>query len=216
VRLVIFELDGTITRGDTLLPYVAGFLAQRPWRLWRLLRATPAALLFALGRIDRGELKSRLLRVTLRGHSHAELEYWNARFVPRLLAGGVRRQALAALEDHRRAGDVLVLMSASPDLYVPAIGRELGFGKVISTGVRWQQDRLSGELTTPNRRGAEKLRCLEELQRAHPGLPTLAYGNAASDLPHLVATDVPRLVNASRPTRRKAARQGVTLYAHWH
>ena len=216
MRLVVFDLDGTITRSDTLLPYVAGYLARTPWRLLRLLGVVPALILYLLRRIDRGELKAALMRRTLGGESRAALDAWGVRFVERLLSGGVRRQALSAIEAHRRAGDLLVLMSASPDLYVPAIGRALGFSESVCTGVRWDGDRLNGDLATPNRRGEEKSRCLEVLKREHPGLPTLAYGNSSSDLPHLRLADEPRLVNASIGARRKAARAGITLYAHWH
>ena len=54
-------------------------------------------------------------------------------------------------------------MSASVDFYVPEFGRQLGFDHVISTGVAWNGDRLDGTLTTPNRRGEEKARCLRAL-----------------------------------------------------
>jgi phosphatidylglycerophosphatase C len=216
VRLVVFDLDGTITRSDTLLPYVAGYLARTPWRLLRLLAVMPALLLHLLGRIDRGALKAALLRHTLGGETRAALDAWSTQFVARLLTTGVRREAMSAIDAHRRAGDRLVLMSASPDLYVPAIGRELGFSESVSTGVRWDGERLNGSLATPNRRGEEKSRCLEGLKREYPGLRTVAYGNSASDLPHLRLVDEPRLVNASPWAVRKAARAGITLYAHWH
>ncbi len=57
----------------------------------------------------------------------------------------------------------LVLMSASVDFYVPEFGRQLGFDQVISTGVAWNGELLDGTLTTPNRRGDEKARCLRAL-----------------------------------------------------
>ncbi len=208
-RLVVFDLDGTITRRDTLLPYVAGLLAKRPWRLPRLLRVAPALLAYGLGRIDRGELKARLLRATLRGRTRTELDAWTAQFVPRLLDRGMRADALRALEDHRRAGDILVLLTASPDLYAPSIAAALRFDEVICTGLVWNGDRLDGALATANRRGAEKARCLKELASRHRGLRTVAYGNDAADLEHLRETDEPLLVCGSRAARRLARRAGI-------
>ena len=76
----------------------------------------------------------------------------------------------------------LVLMSASPDLYVPEIGRRLGFAETICTGVRWNGDRFDGALTTPNRQGAEKARCFTALRARYPGVPTVAYANSAQRL----------------------------------
>ncbi|HEV3181359.1 MAG TPA: HAD-IB family hydrolase [Steroidobacteraceae bacterium] len=204
--LALFDLDGTLTRHDTLLPYLAGFLRQHPERLARLPLAFAAAAGFAIGRADRGALKSAAIRAVLGGRTRAELAAWTGEFVPRLLAHGMRADALAALEAHRRAGDFLVLLSASPDLYVPAIGRALGFADTVCTGVGWDGERLTGRLTTPNWRGPEKARAVAALRRAHPGLEVIAYGNAASDLEHLSLADRATLVNGSARARRAAAR----------
>jgi phosphatidylglycerophosphatase C len=164
---------------------------------------------------DRGALKSSWIRAVLGGVSRGEIEAWTARFVPQLLRDGIHADARAAITAHRDAGDHLVLLSASPDIYVPAIGQALGFAEVVCTGVAWDGERLSGELTTPNRRGAEKVRCLEALQREHPQLPIVAYGNATSDLAHLTLADRGVLVNGSARARRRAAELGVAC-AMWH
>jgi phosphatidylglycerophosphatase C len=160
---------------------------------------------FALGRADRGAVKSAAIGAVLGGRTRQEIEAWTGEFVPRLLAHGMHADALAALEDHRRRGDRLVLLSASPDLYVPAIGRALGFAETVCTGVAWEGERLSGRLTTPNRRGAEKARVLRALRREHPGLEVVAYGNAMGDLEHLALANRAVLVNGSAGARRAAA-----------
>jgi len=209
VNLAVFDLDGTITRHDTLFPYVWGFLKRRPWRCPGLLFVLPTLVQFALKRADHGQLKSALIRATLRGCTRAEIDAWTARFVPNLLAHGLFADALDRIAAHCAQGDRLVLMSASTDLYVPAIARELGFAEVVCTGVRWNGDRLSGELTTPNRRGAEKAHCLRDLRAHHPGLATTAYGNARSDLEHLRLADKAVLVNGTGRARREAARDGI-------
>jgi phosphoserine phosphatase len=159
---------------------------------------------------DRGELKSALLRAVLGGATRAEVEVWTAQFASWLLRRGVRADALETITRHRRNGDVLALLSASVDLYVPAIGRSLGFSEIVCTGVRWDGDRLAGTLTTANRRGAEKIFCLAQLRARHPNLPVTAYGNSASDLEHLRLVERPVLVNGSWRTRRAAAREGIT------
>ena len=206
--LALFDLDGTITRHDTLAQYLWGYLRRHPGRLARLPQVLPALGRFVLGH-DRGALKSAWIRLILGGCTRTELEAWTACFVPRLIANGVLAEARAAIEAHRSAGDLLVLMSASPDLYVPAIGRALGFEQTVCTGVAWSGERLAGQLTTPNRRGAEKLRCLEALRAQYPQLPIVAYGNAASDLEHLARAERGVLVNGSPGARRRAVHLGI-------
>jgi phosphatidylglycerophosphatase C len=172
-------------------------------------------LLFVLGRRDHGQVKAAFIRSTLRGRTRSEVAAWTARFVPSVLERGVFADALSRIAQHRKEGARLVLMSASTDLYVPAIGAALGFDEVICTGVEWNGDRLDGNLTTPNRRGTEKTRCFEALRRAHPGLTTAAYGNTASDLDHMRLADQPLLVNASGRAQREARRLGIPCAARW-
>lgn len=207
--LALFDLDGTITRRDTLLPYVTGFLLRHPARLVRLPRVLPVLAQYLCGRADRGELKSALVRATLGGCTHTEADAWTSQFASQLLRRGLRADALSAIAEHRRRGDVLALLSASVDLYVPAIGRSLGFGEILCTGLQWNGDRLVGTLATANRRGAEKVFCLAQLRIRHPGLPVTGYGNSLSDLEHLKLVERPVLVNGSWRARRAAAREGI-------
>ena len=46
MSIAIFDLDGTITRHDTLFPLVLRWLARRPWQLMRLVLVVPAAARF--------------------------------------------------------------------------------------------------------------------------------------------------------------------------
>jgi phosphatidylglycerophosphatase C len=174
----------------------------------------PALLRFARHR-DRGDLKAAFIRAWLGGCTRAELDAWTTRFVPRLIEHGVWPDALACLARHRAQGDVLTLMSASVDLYVPAIARALGFAEVLCTPLRWQGEYLDGALAGPNCRGAEKARALKGLRARYPGLRVTAYGNAASDLGHLCVADRGVLVNGNRRTRRAAEGLGLTCL-EWH
>jgi phosphatidylglycerophosphatase C len=214
VQLAVFDLDGTITRRDTLLPYVMGFPTSALRKLLGLLVFLGPLLLFAIGKRDHGQLKSAFIRSILGGETRSRIEAWTAQFVPALLKRGLFAAALSEIARHKQNGARLVLMSASTDLYVPAIATALDFDEVICTGVRWNGDRLDGHLSTPNRRGTEKTRCFEALRTTYPDLKTAAYGNAASDLDHLRLADQPLLVNATPSARRAAAKLGIP-HANW-
>jgi len=214
VQLAVFDLDGTITRRDTLLPYVMCFPMSPFRKLWGLLVFLGPLLLFVLGRRDHGQLKGAFIHSVLGAQTRSRIEHWTARFVPALLQRGVFADALTRIAQHKQEGARLVLMSASTDLYVPAIGTALGFDEVICTGVRWNGDRLDGHLSTPNRRGPEKALRFEALRQAHPGLTTAAYGNAGSDLDHLQLANHPLLINPPTPARHQAAKLAIPC-AHW-
>lgn len=194
--LAIFDLDGTITRHDTMWPFVSGFLLRHPARWWRLPLCLLPLLKHFLSDRDRGVLKSAVLRLTLGGVTRADLDRWATRYARRLLVTGLFGEALESILMLRKAQTRLVLLSASPDLYVPLIARALGFDECICTEVRWRADgRLDGALMSANRRGAEKTRCVRELlAREQPSL-SQAYGNDRADLEHLALVSAGIYVN---------------------
>ena len=199
VRVAVFDLDGTLTRHDTLVHFLLFCLRRNPAALARLWRLPFTLARYALGLSDRGRLKASLIRQVLGA----------AAFCTEQLPGLLLPRALDTLDRHRRTGDRLVLMSASVDLYVPTIAAQLGFHEAVCTGVGWTAGRLDGTLTTENRRGAEKARCLRQLKSRFPAATFAAYGNASSDIEYLLLADRPTLVNANQAARRDAARSGL-------
>lgn len=198
-KLAIFDLDGTITRRDTLLPYIAGYLWRHPWRLWRWCTCIAPLLRYA-GHRDRGTLKAEVVRGTLGGLTRSQLSRWTARFARELLRTGVHAEALECIAAHRRTGDRLVLLSASPDLYVPELAQALGFDGCLCTELRWNADgRLDGALVTANRRGEEKARCVRSLLDEQRPVLSYAYGNSPSDLAHLALVSAGTYVNGAPP-----------------
>ena len=209
--VAVFDLAGTLTRHDTFVPYLLGWVGRHPVRLPGLVAVPPYLISYLLDGRDRGRLKSRLLRRFMGGALRAEVDAWTRDFVVATLQTRLCARARACIEAHRSRGDRLVLLSASVDLYVPAIGAALGFDEVICTGITWQGDRLTGELATANRRGAEKAHVVATLRQRHPAARFSAYGNADSDFPHLELVDRPCLVNASAGLRRRAQSLGWRL-----
>ena len=209
--VAVFDLDGTLTWRDTLLPYLAGFLWRNPWRGIRLIGAPIAVYRYWRDR-DRGELKSRCIRMIMGGASRAAVNRWSERFVAAMKPEGrFRPLALAVLEAHRAAGDHLVLMSASPDLYLMRIGALLGVEHTVCTVIRWQGERLDGGLASENCRGEEKSRQLLVLRQRYPGAKFIAYGNSSSDLDHMRAADRALLVNGNMEARNLATQSGIEV-----
>jgi phosphatidylglycerophosphatase C len=213
--VAVFDLDGTLTWSDTLMLFLASFVRRYPWRLLGLWHLPFALFGFLARNRDRGLLKSRVIRMLMGGATRTAIDACAESFVDALgPRHRLRPEGLAVLEAHRAAGDHLVLLSASPDLYVPRIGRSLGFERTLCTEIEWRGDRLEGGLKTANRRGAEKLRCLTWLRGQYPDLPIVAYGNSASDLDHMRHADRALLVNANAAARALAAQWDIST-SNW-
>jgi phosphatidylglycerophosphatase C len=210
--IAIFDLDGTLTWHDTLLPFLARYIGAAPSRLWRLWRLPAALLAYLRSGFERGVLKARLIQMALAGDPRAAIEAFASQFVATMQAHGLfRPAALAVLEEHRKAGHHLILMSASPDLYVLKIGQLFGFGETICTQLSWQGGQLDGTLRGANCLGEEKLRQLKLLRTRFPQARVIAYGNSSGDLVHMAHVDQATLVNAGRSARAQAARCGIAV-----
>jgi phosphatidylglycerophosphatase C len=196
--LAIFDLDGTITRRDTLWPYIRGYLWRHPRRWWRLPLCIAPLAAYAAGILDRGALKSAVIRLTLSGSGRAEIDAWSHDYTRRLLRSGLYGEALTCIAAHRRLQSHLVLLSASPDLYVPTIAAALGFDECVCTQLRWHADgTLDGALASANRRGPEKTRCVQSILDARRPQRSHAYGNSRADLGHLRLVSAGCYVNGS-------------------
>ncbi len=213
-RVAVFDLDGTLTWRDTLVGFLLGYVRRHPARVVRLWRVPCALGGYVLSGFDRGLLKQQVIQIFMRGDDRGRIDAWGRMFAEQTLRRGCRPAALDALRKHQQAGDFVVLLSASPDLYVPKIGMLLGVDRIICTEVEYHEDRLTGTLTTANRRGEEKLRCLQRLRSEFPAATFSAYGNSGSDLMHLRDADHPLLVNANAGARRQARRLNIAT-ANW-
>jgi phosphatidylglycerophosphatase C len=205
--VAVFDLDGTLTRYDTYRRFLLSCLLRRPSRLLRAALLPIDIVRFKLRLHDNAWLKARFLRAVLGGAEESELRPVVAAFVDRTLARGMRQGALDALERHRAAGDRLILLSASPEIYVHEIASRLGFTECLSTHCeRDALDRLTGRLAGANCYGAEKCRRLEgTLGPTRAISRVIAYTDHESDLPLLTWADEAVLVNPSRKARRALA-----------
>ena len=205
----MFDLDGTLSRADTFGPFVIGLLRRHPARALRVPLLLIPLLRYALRLTDRGGLKGAVLHLLFADLERVALDQWATRYAQEVVPGRLFPDALAALRKHLADQDYVVLLSASPDLYVPHIGAALGVNETICTEVRWNADRLDGRLAGPNRRDEEKLRVLEGLRQRHPGLSAIAYGNSRADLPHMFRAEEAVYVNAASALRQELAGRGL-------
>jgi phosphatidylglycerophosphatase C len=215
--IALFDLDGTITRRDTYLAYLLGFLVRHPKR-WPRAAALPLAVVSHLaGWRSNTWLKATFLRAVLGGVPRSRLEAWTNSFLDGVLSVGLRPGALKAIEGHRAAGHRLVLVTASLDFYAAPLGRRLGFDAVLCTrGVYDAEGRVTGALDGENCYGEGKLRQVKRyLADDANALPVFCYSDHHADLPLLRFATEPVAVNPSRRLKRVSLSQGITI-ADWN
>ncbi|MES2911997.1 MAG: HAD-IB family hydrolase [Pseudomonadota bacterium] len=184
-----FDFDGTLTQGDTLLPFLARGLGW-PRFLLALLKCAPWLVGYALRLVPNDVAKQRLLMATLQGRSLLEINQWTTRWLDEDFSSRLRTNSMARLDWHLEQGHCCVMVSASPDIYLQRVARQLGFEGLLCTEMAVQGGRLTGLMRTPNCHGEQKVVRLkawlaERFGTQAGGLTMYAYGDTAGDLPML-------------------------------
>ncbi len=192
-----FDFDGTLTRHDTLVPFLMRVRGRLPV-LRAMLATAPGMARAALDGDARHAAKEALLIATLGGWWLDELRPYAADYARHLVASELRPDRLARLRWHREQGHEVVLVSASPELYVAPTAELLGCAATLATRLEVdRRDRLTGRIFEANVRGPVKER---RLRAWLGGTPThlYAYGDSAGDAEMLAMADVPTLVRGGQ------------------
>jgi phosphatidylglycerophosphatase C len=185
-----FDFDGTLTRADTLGPFLREVCGTR-----KLLRAfaadAPRLLLAGAGAGSRDAAKERMLRRLVGGREHADLAARGRLYGERIAKRGMRDEMLARMHWHASAGHDIAIVSASLDLYVDRVAELLAIPTVLCSRVEVDgEGRLTGRLVGGNCRGDGKLRRIRE-HFGERGYLLWAYGDSAGDAEMLAAADHP-------------------------
>jgi phosphatidylglycerophosphatase C len=189
-----FDFDGTLTRRDTFTVFLARGLGW-PRFVWALLRCSPWLAAYALRIVPNNIAKGKLMQATLAGRSLAEIDGWAAQWLAKDFPGQLREDAMAHLARHREAGHCCVMVSASPDIYLKQVARQLGFDALLCTEMEVTGEaearRLTGRMRTPNCHGEQKVVRLRDWAAGRfgaaglEGVTLYAYGDTSGDKPML-------------------------------
>lgn len=183
-----FDFDGTLTRRDTLLPFLHRLLGG-PRLLWTLLRCSPWLAGYLLHLVSNHRAKAILLHASLAGRSVLDVQRCARAFVDEHLPTQWRPWAMRQLLQHRQAGHACVLVSASTSPYMHIVGSSLGVNAVLCTEMEVVDGRYTGRMATANCHGEEKVRRLKEWLSSTfvpDAVPQVhAYGDTRGDLPML-------------------------------
>lgn len=186
-RVAAFDFDGTLSRSDCLVPFLARVAGRR--RLSAAITAElPRLTEVARGRTSRDELKAAVFRRLLRDQEAARVAELGRAFAAEIVAGKLRPDALRLLDGHRERGHELVIVSASLQVYLVHVGDALGFDGVCAVELEETGGVLTGAMVGGNVRGPAKVRRLEQwLGEPLAGVELWAYGDSAGDADLLAA-----------------------------
>jgi phosphatidylglycerophosphatase C len=199
--VVAFDVDGTLTTRDCVVPFmrrVAGTVGLAAGLLRQPIELTRGA-----ARRDRDVLKSLAAAAAFSGRPESDVVSVGSTFAERIAAEWLRGDTLQAMRSHQAADDHLVLVSASFEVYLRPLAALLGVEKVLGARLASDDGVLTGDLDGPNCRGPEKVRrlhgWLDERFGGRDAVELIAYGDSAGDRELLADADTPHWVGGYRP-----------------
>jgi len=202
VPAAFLDLDKTVIARASMVAfgrplYRAGLLSR-----WLLLRALYGQLVYLYLGADEGRLarmREAALRLT-KGWDQAHVRAIVQETLEEVVDPIIFEEALDLIREHRGRGDLVVIVSASPEEIVAPLGAYLGADAWIATRAKVDgHGRYSGDLEFYSY-GPYKVDAIEELARER-GLDLSrchAYSDSITDLPMLECVGHPVAVNPDR------------------
>jgi HAD superfamily hydrolase (TIGR01490 family) len=159
---VIFDLDGTLTKRDTYIPFLAHCLRAFGLRKLSLLFLPYYALLYKSHIISNHQLKEFFLKAVLARISLEDLTPVSEEFVLSLIETGMNEPIVQLLQDHLTRRHNVILATASFDLYVMILAEQLGIRHVVCTGAEVKDGFITGRILGNNCHGLEKVKRIDD------------------------------------------------------
>jgi HAD superfamily hydrolase (TIGR01490 family) len=220
-RAAFFDFDGTLIRGDSQAMEAIRRLRREGHAARFALRLIPTlvtGVLAGLDLISQRAHNQAYLR-TYRGYLAIDLAKQGEDLFQGVIQQAFMPQALEILAVHRRAGDTIVIVSATPHHILAPVALHLKPDLLICT--RLETDRLGRCTGRPQGAiciGLEKARQIRTLaDRHHIDLTAAhAYSDHHADLPMLTSVGHPHAVNPTKRLADKARQHGWPIHYFRH
>ncbi len=177
--LAIFDLDGTVTKKDTLLEFIRFVHGSSKLRRGLVL-LSPAVIISSIGLITSQSLKEIFLSYFFKGMLQTELVDLGDSFGEKVLPAICRSNAIKKIRWHKEQGHSVVILTASCDLWLKKWSQHLQV-MLVSSEMEFNDNRATGKLKGNNCKGKEKAIRLKQAFNLLDYSYIYAYGNSKSD-----------------------------------
>jgi len=210
VRLALFDLDNTLLAGDS--DHLWGdFICQRGLVDAAEYQARNDAFYadYCAGKLDVVAYQN-FSQAILGRTEPAQLDAWHRDFMREVIEPIILAKGEALLEEHRRAGDKLVIITATNRFVTAPIARRLGVDTLIATECGMAAGRYTGQITgIPCYQEGKVVRLKQWLEETGLDLEdSYFYSDSRNDLPLLETVAHPVAVDPDEVLRATATERG--------
>lgn len=191
--LVLFDFDGTLARGNTLLRFLLFSVPPGKLVFGALALSLQYLLLFFRGKWENGRAKELLFRQYFRQAPQDRLISQGISFFRQIIPVHLKPDMIALLRAYRDSGAEVALVSASPDLWLAPF---CNFEEIdcICTRLRYENGVFSGHFEGKNCNGAEKAHRVTARYNLKEFDKIIAYGDSSGDRQLLALATEPHWV----------------------
>jgi HAD superfamily hydrolase (TIGR01490 family) len=179
MNLALFDFDGTITRGDTFIPFFR-FAVGRCRTVCGGLLISPVLVAHQLGLVSTASTRPFMARAGFQGVPADGLRALGRRYARDVLPSGVETRAMERVEWHRRQGDSVVVVSAGLDVYLRPWCEMQGL-ELICSELEERHGRITGRYRRGDCSGVLKARLIRERFDLARFETVYAYGDTPED-----------------------------------
>ena len=179
MNIAFFDFDGTITSGDSFLPFIRS-AAPRHRVFAGALCLSPMIAGYHLGWVPAPRIRASIARFAFRGRALSELTALGERYATRVLPQRVRAVANERIAWHQAQGDEVVVVSASLDCYLAPWCRARGL-QLVCTELETRVGVCTGRYRQGDCSGPEKARRILARWDLRRYAQVFAYGDTSED-----------------------------------
>ncbi len=202
----LFDFDGTICKGDSIVSFLKYSLKHKQMTLKDLAKGLWGYTLYVFKRISSTQAKERGMAF-LKGKTQKEVEAFCQKWYDEKLSKKIFEKAKEEIKTHQKNHIKVLVVTASPDLYLNPFKEDYGIIDIIGTRIDVDEKGIcTGRISGENVRGLEKnLRIAEYLAAKGWTVDTeksWGYGNSIYDEPMLHLVGNPVLINPSKKLKK--------------
>ena len=179
MKIAFFDFDGTITKEDSTIKFIRYLVGDTKFVIG-LLVLFPLMILYKVKIISNNTIKQIIISYYFKGKNFEDFKIKAEYFSLYELNSLIRKQALEKISWHKKNGHIVVIVSASIDLWLRPWCQENDID-LISTVLEIDNKIITGKTHKKNCYGPEKVKRILEQYNLADYSYIYAYGNSRGD-----------------------------------
>ena len=187
-KIIVYDFDKTIYNGETSTDFMLFFLKRNPKYIIRLCNVLYSLFYYKKDLKKSKEIFFRILNgVNIEFLKEEINEFWEVK------KGKIFSWVYDEILENKKVSDELILISATPSIFLEKISKELGFDKLLATEFENINKLFDSKIKGANCKGKEKVNRLNEYIDNYTILKF--YSDSMSDKPLFDLADEKIFIN---------------------